>query len=296
LRWNSVFKLFKEGRVPLKSIHYSEIVEKVARMCQEANYDLGEDVVDAFKSALNNEVSETGSDVLNQLIENANIATSERVPMCQDTGVSVFIIKLGQDCHITGGSLYDAINAGVRKGYEEGYLRYSIVDHPIKRENSGDNTPSIIHIELVEGENLEINMTAKGGGAENMSTLKMLKPADGLQGIKNYILETIKVAGPNACPPLVVGIGIGGNFETCAYLAKKSLFRPVGEHSEKPDIERLEKELIEEVNKLGIGPQGMGGNTTALDVKIEIAPCHIAALPVAVNLNCHASRHKKVVL
>lgn len=280
----------------MKEIRYAEIVKKVAGMCQEANVDLGEDVVNAFKSALKNEISETGRDVLSQLIENANIATSERVPMCQDTGVSVFIVKLGQDCHIIGGSLYDAINQGVREGYEEGYLRYSIVDHPLERKNSGDNTPAVIHIELVEGEDLEIFMTAKGGGAENMSSLKMLKPADGLEGVKDFVLETIRVAGPNACPPLVVGVGIGGNFELCAYLAKKSLFRPIGERNEKPDIARLEEELIEEVNRLGIGPQGLGGSTTALDVKIEIAPCHIAALPVAVNLNCHASRHKHVVL
>lgn len=280
----------------MKSVHYSDIVEEVAVMCQEANFDLGEDMVDSFKTALENEVSETGKDVLNQLIENANIATAERVPMCQDTGVSVFIVKLGQDCHIVDGSLYDAINEGVRKGYEEGYLRYSIVDHPIERKNSGDNTPSVIHIELTEGEDLEINMTAKGGGAENMSALKMLKPADGLEGIKAFILETVRVAGPNACPPLVVGVGIGGNFEVCAYLAKKSLFRPVGVRHEKSDIAKLEEELIQEINKLGIGPQGLGGSTTALDVKVEIAPCHIAALPVAVNLNCHASRHKRVRL
>ncbi|HET7657204.1 MAG TPA: fumarate hydratase [Bacillales bacterium] len=280
----------------MKEIHYSEIVEKVAGLCQEANCDLGEDVINAFKMAVQNEVSETGKDVLNQLIENANIASSQRVPMCQDTGVSVFIVKLGQDCHITGGSLYDAINQGVREGYEEGYLRYSIVDHPIERKNSGDNTPAVIHLELVEGENLEIYMTAKGGGAENMSALKMLKPADGIEGVKHFIMETIKVAGPNACPPIVVGIGIGGNFETCAYLAKKSLFRPVGVRNDRADIAKLEEELIEEVNRLGIGPQGMGGSTTALDVKIEMAPCHIAALPVAVNLNCHASRHKHAVL
>ncbi|NEU31389.1 fumarate hydratase [bacterium LRH843] len=281
----------------LKTIHYDEIVEKVAVMCQEANYDLGEDIINAFKNALKNEVSETGKDVLNQLILNANIAANERVPMCQDTGVSVFIVEFGQDCHVVGGSLYDAINEGVLKGYEEGYLRHSIVDHPITREKSiGYNTPAVIHIELVQGDVLTIHMSAKGGGAENMSTLKMLKPSDGLQGIKDYILETVRIAGPNACPPLVVGVGIGGNFEKCAILAKKSLFRLIGERSPLPEIARLEEELMEDMNKLGIGPQGMGGNTTALDVKIEIAPCHIAALPVAVNLNCHASRHKQISL
>ncbi|MCQ6268379.1 fumarate hydratase [Fictibacillus sp. WQ 8-8] len=281
----------------MRTVDYRDIVDNVAVMCQEANYDLGEDVVNAFKSSLKTEVSETGKDVLNQLILNANIATSERVPMCQDTGVSVFIVELGQDCHIDGGSLYDAINEGVKKGYEEGYLRHSIVDHPITREKgAGYNTPSVIHVELVPGNQLTIHMSAKGGGSENMSTLKMLKPADGLQGIKEFILNTVRVAGPNACPPLVVGVGIGGNFEKCGYLAKKSLFRPIGERSNLDDIAKLENELMEEINQLGIGPQGMGGSTTALDVKIEIAPCHIAALPVAVNLNCHASRHKEITL
>ncbi|HET7627758.1 MAG TPA: fumarate hydratase [Bacillales bacterium] len=280
----------------MKEIHYADIVEKVAEMCQQANFELGEDVVNAFQTALRNEVSETGKDVLNQLIENAHLASSERVPMCQDTGVSVFIVKLGQDCHLVGGSLYDAINDGVRKGYEEGYLRYSIVDDPIERKNSGDNTPAVIHVELTEGDRLDIQMSAKGGGAENMSVLKMLKPSDGLEGVKEYIIETVRAAGPNACPPLVVGIGIGGNFETVAYMAKKALFRPIGERNKKPAIAALEQLLMEEINRLGIGPQGMGGNTTALDVKIETAPCHIAALPVAVNLNCHASRHKHVVL
>ncbi|WP_067728621.1 fumarate hydratase [Oceanobacillus damuensis] len=280
----------------MKQITYEKIVEEVARLCQEANYDLGQDVIQAFEDSVKTETSEAGKSILNQLIDNANIATANRVPMCQDTGVSVFIVKLGQDCHITGGSLQDAINEGVRTGYEEGYLRYSIVDDPINRKNTGDNTPSVIHVELVEGEDLEIQMTAKGGGAENMSALKMLTPSDGLEGVKEFILNTVREAGPNACPPLVVGVGIGGNFESCAYLAKKSLFRPVGERHVQPDIAALEEEMIIEINKLGIGPQGMGGTTTALDIKIETAPCHIAALPVAVNLNCHASRHKHVRL
>ncbi len=280
----------------MKEIHYSDIVQNVARLCEEANYDLGEDVVTAFQQAVQTETSGAGKEVLNQLIENANIATNNRVPMCQDTGVSVFIVKLGQECHITGGNLYEAINEGVRTGYEEGYLRYSIVDNPINRRNTGDNTPSVIHTEIVPGNNLEIYMTAKGGGAENMSALKMLTPSDGLEGIKKFILDTVREAGPNACPPLVVGVGIGGNFESCAYLAKKSLFKPVGERNSNQDTAELEEELIRDINSLGIGPQGMGGKTTALDIKIETAPCHIAALPVAVNLNCHASRHKHVVL
>ncbi|RFU64556.1 fumarate hydratase [Peribacillus saganii] len=279
----------------MRTIQYKEIVDQVASMCQEANFELGQDVVAAFQSALKTETSATGKDILEQLILNADIAKSERVPMCQDTGVSVFIVEVGQDCHIQGGSVYDAINEGVKKGYEEGYLRHSIVDHPITREKSkGYNTPSIIHIEMIPGDELVIHMSAKGGGSENMSALKMLKPSDGLEGIKSFILDTVAKAGPNACPPLVVGVGIGGNFERCAYLAKKSLFRHIGHRSELPEIAALENELMEKINQLGIGPQGMGGNTTALDVKIEIEPCHIAALPVAVNLNCHASRHKEL--
>ncbi|MFB4164661.1 fumarate hydratase [Alteribacillus sp. JSM 102045] len=280
----------------MRDIHYNDIVRKVKEMCIEANYNLGEDVVNAFNNALREEKSETGKDVLNQLIENADIATKERVPMCQDTGTAVFIVELGQDCHITGGSLYDAINEGVRQGYGKGYLRNSIVHDPLNRTNTGDNTPGIVHMEVVEGDQIKVHMTAKGGGAENMSDLKMLKPSDGIQGVKEYILTIVKTAGPNACPPLVVGVGIGGNFERCAYLAKKSLFRPIGERHSDPAVAELEEELMAEINRLGIGPQGMGGSTTALDVKIEAEACHIAALPVAVNLNCHASRHQEAIL
>jgi fumarate hydratase subunit alpha len=280
----------------VREVHYDEIMEKVAEMCQAANYDLGEDVVGAFRRALRTEVSETGRDVLRQLLENAEIAAQERVPMCQDTGFAVFLVELGQDCRIVGGSLYDAINDGVRKGYREGYLRQSIVAHPLERVNTGDNAPAVIHVELVPGDRLTIHFSAKGGGSENMSALKMLKPSDGLQGVKEFILDTVRKAGPNACPPVIVGVGIGGTFEKAAYLAKKSLFRPIGERSPRPEIAALETELLEACNKLGIGPQGMGGRTTALDVKIEIYPCHIASLPVAVNINCHASRHKEAVL
>ncbi|MFD1037447.1 fumarate hydratase [Virgibacillus byunsanensis] len=280
----------------MREITYEDIVEKVASMCQEASYSLGEDVLNAFHAAVKTEASDNGKHVLNQLIENAEIAETEHVPMCQDTGTAVFIADIGQECHITGGSLTDAINEGVKKGYGEGYLRNSIVRDPLDRKNTGDNTPAIVHIDFVEGNQLKLHMTAKGGGAENMSDLKMLKPSDGLQGIKDYILDIVKVAGPNACPPLVVGVGIGGNFERCAFLAKKSLFRPIGERHQDAEIAALENELAEEINRLGIGPQGMGGTTTALDVKVEVEACHIAALPVAVNLNCHASRHKEVTL
>ncbi|WP_035300736.1 fumarate hydratase [Brevibacillus thermoruber] len=280
----------------MREIRYDAIVEAVADMCRRANCDLGADVVQAFRQALRSEVSETGRDVLSQLIENAEIAARERVPMCQDTGVAVFLAEVGQDCRIVGGSLYDAINDGVRKGYGEGYLRSSIVGHPLERVNTGDNAPAVTHVELVPGDKLTIHFSAKGGGSENMSALKMLKPSDGLEGVKAFVLETARNAGPNACPPMVVGVGIGGTFEKAAYLAKKSLFRPIGERSPRPEIAALEEELAELCNKLGIGPQGMGGRTTVLDVKIEIYPCHIASLPVAVNINCHASRHKEAVL
>jgi fumarate hydratase subunit alpha len=280
----------------MREVHYQEIVEKVAELCQQANFDLGQDVVDALQRSLATEESETGRDILLQLVENAEIAARERVPMCQDTGYAVFFVELGQDCHIVGGNLYDAIQEGVRRGYKEGYLRNSIVGHPLKRVNTGDNTPAVIHLELMPGDRLAIHLTAKGGGSENMSALKMLKPSDGIEGVKQFILDTVRLAGPNACPPLIVGVGIGGTFEKAALLAKKSLFRPVGERSPLPDIAELEEEIMERCNRLGIGPQGMGGRTTAIDVKIEIYPCHIASLPVAVNLNCHASRHKQAVL
>ncbi len=280
----------------MKEIAYEEIMEKVKTMCIESNYNLGEDVYAAFKNALQTERSETGKEVLTQLIDNADIAKVERVPMCQDTGTAVFIVEVGQDCHIVGGRLVDAINEGVEKGYSEGYLRNSMIYNPMNRTNTGNNTPAIVHIDLVEGQELTLHMTAKGGGAENMSALKMLKPSDGMEGVKDYILSIVKEAGPNACPPLVVGIGIGGNFERCAFLAKKSLFRPLGVRHQDPIVAELELELMEQINRLGIGPQGMGGSTTALDVKVELESCHIAALPVAVNLNCHASRHQTIVL
>ncbi|MEK5105603.1 fumarate hydratase [Cytobacillus sp. FSL K6-0129] len=279
----------------MKVIAYDHIVEKVAKLCQEANFALGEDVISAFRQAVETERSPIGKDILLDLIENANIATENRVPMCQDTGVSVFIVELGQDCLIKGGTITSAINEGVMKGYKDGYLRHSIVNNPLTRDKSATyNSPAIIHIEMKAGDQLVIHMSAKGGGSENMSALKMLTPADGIEGVKEFILTTVENAGPNACPPLVVGIGIGGNFERCAYLAKKSLFRPIGQHHQAPIVAQLEKDLMKNINEMGIGPQGLGGDTTAIDVKIELEPCHIAALPVAVNLNCHASRHKEL--
>jgi fumarate hydratase subunit alpha len=280
----------------MREVTYQQIASAVKELCIEANYNLGDDMVNAFKDALKTEESETGKDVLNQLILNAEIASTERVPMCQDTGLAVFIVELGQDCHVVGGSLYDAINEGVRQGYGEGYLRTSVIQDPLQRKNTGDNTPGIVHIELVEGDQLTINMTAKGFGSENMSRLQMMKPADGIEGVKKFIIETVKLAGPNACPPMTVGVGLGGSFEKAAYLAKKSLFRHIGDRNPRQDVADLELELIETINKLGIGPQGMGGRTTALDVHIETFATHIAGLPVAVNINCHASRHKTAVL
>lgn len=280
----------------MRQVHIQQIVEAVKNLCMEANYDLGSDVVKAFQSALATEDSAIGKEVINQLMSNAEVAATERVPMCQDTGMAVFFIELGQDCHITGGSLYDAVNEGIRQGYKEGYLRNSIVKDPLNRENTGDNTPGVIHVELVQGNQCTIHMTAKGFGSENMSRLAMLKPSDGMEAVQEFILDTVRLAGPNACPPMVVGVGLGGNFEKSAFLAKKSLLRPIGERNAREDIAKLEEELLEKVNRLGLGPQGLGGRTTAMDVHVEVHATHIAGLPVAVNINCHASRHKTVVL
>ncbi|MFZ5633744.1 MAG: fumarate hydratase [Bacillota bacterium] len=262
----------------------------------EANYFLGADVLKALEKKQQEEISLTGKDILKQLLLNAKIAKEDLVPMCQDTGFAVVFLELGQEVRITGGSLYDAVNKGVRKGYTEGYLRKSIVDHPLKRVNTGDNTPAVIHTKLVPGDSLKITVAPKGAGSENMSAVKMLKPAEGLEGVKKFVVEAVKAAGPNPCPPIVVGVGIGGTFEKCALLAKEALLRELGRPSHLPEIAAIERELLEEINSLGIGPQGLGGKTTALAVHIEIYPCHIASLPVAVNINCHAARHKEAVL
>ena len=280
----------------MKTINASDITKAVKQMCMESNYYLGEDVFNAFNKALKEEKSAAGISVMEQLIENANIAKNEQVPMCQDTGFAVFFVELGQDVHITGGALKDAINEGGRQGYTEGFLRKSIVSDPLKRVNTKDNTPAVVHIEIVQGENLKITIAPKGGGSENMSGLKMLKPADGVKGIKDFVIERVSQAGSNPCPPIVVGVGIGGTFEVAAMLAKKALLRKLGEHHPDSDTAELEKELLEKVNNLGIGPQGFGGRVTALAVNIEKHPCHIASLPVAVNINCHAHRHKEVIL
>jgi len=280
----------------IRTIDCSVIISEVARLCQEANYRLGEDVINSFKKSCETEVSQSGKEILNLLVENAGIAAAESIPMCQDTGVAVVFLELGQDVHIINGDLYEAVNQGVRKGYQEGFLRKSIVGHPLERVNTGDNTPAVIHTKIVPGEQLKITVAPKGGGSENMSALKMLKPAEGVEGVKKFVLDTVKNAGPNPCPPLIIGVGIGGTMEKCAMLAKEALLRPVGEPHPLPDIARLEQELLEKINKLGIGPSGLGGRTTALAVHIEIFGCHIASLPVAVNINCHAARHKSVVI
>jgi fumarate hydratase subunit alpha len=284
------------GKGFLRLVDAATITATVAELCQKANYELGEDVLEAFKEALDQEISLTGRDVLQQLLENARIAREEQVPMCQDTGFAVVFLEVGQEVVITGGDLYEAVNEGVRRGYQEGYLRKSIVDHPLRRKNTGDNTPAVIHTRIVPGDKLKIIVAPKGGGSENMSGLRMLKPAEGVEGVKKFVIEQVRAAGPNPCPPVVVGVGIGGTFEKAALLAKEALLRPLGQPHPDTEIACLERELLEAINNLGIGPQGLGGRTTALAVHVEVFPCHIASLPVAVNINCHASRHKEAIL
>ncbi|MBE3574173.1 MAG: fumarate hydratase [Firmicutes bacterium] len=275
----------------MREIQAQEVSRTVADMCQQANYHLGRDMREALARARDREESPVGRDILDQLLQNASIAEAEHIPLCQDTGVAVFFVDLGQDVHISGGGLEEAINEGVRQGYSQGLLRKSMVAHPWRRKNTGDNTPAIIHLRLVPGDRLRLTFTAKGGGSENMSALRMLKPADGLEGVKNFVVETVAKAGPNACPPMVVGVGVGGNFETCALLAKKALLRPVGQPNADPELAQVEEELLQRANRLGVGPQGLGGRITVLAVQMEVYPCHIASLPVAVNIQCHANRH-----
>lgn len=275
----------------MRRINVETITQNIKEMCIEANHFLSPDMKKVFDEAAASEESPLGRQILGQLEENLCIAGEEMIPICQDTGMAVVFIKVGQDVHLIGGSLTDAINEGVRQGYVDGYLRKSVVKDPIYRENTKDNTPAIIHYEIVEGEQVEITVAPKGFGSENMSRIFMLKPADGIDGVKNAILTAVKDAGPNACPPMVVGVGVGGTFEKCAILAKKALTRPVNEHSEIPYVADLEKEMLEKINKLGIGPGGLGGTTTALAVNINTYPTHIAGLPVAVNICCHVNRH-----
>ena len=279
----------------MRIINSNKITEEVKKLCIEGNIFLGEDVIKSFEENLNKEESQRGRDVLNILIENAKIAREKEIPLCQDTGMAVFFVDVGQEVMVEGDTLTDAINKGVSEGYTEGYLRKSVVS-PLSRINTQDNTPAIIHYDMVKGDKIEIKYAPKGFGSENMSKSKMLKPSDGIEGVKKFILDTVSEAGPNPCPPIVVGVGIGGTLDKCAQIAKKALFRNVGEHSEDEFIADLEKEMLVKINNLGIGPQGLGGNTTALAINIETFPTHIAGLPVVVNINCHAARHKSVII
>jgi fumarate hydratase subunit alpha len=282
--------------VAVREIHVSSIADAVKKLCMEANYSLEPDMLRAFDRALAAERSPAGRQVLQILKDNAELARTKRIPYCQDTGMVVCFLELGQDVHVAGGGLADAINEGVRQGYTEGYLRASVVRSPFDRVNTADNTPAVIHLDVVPGAALKIQVMAKGGGCENRSKYKMLTPAEGLDGVKAWVLECIKTAGPDACPPLIAGVGIGGTFEMAARLSKKALFRELGTPNPDAAVDALEKELLERANRLGIGPQGYGGDTTAFGIHIMTYPCHITSLPVAVTIECHAHRHKEAVL
>lgn len=275
----------------MREVNVDKVTENIKEMCIEANHFLTDDMKKVFKNAVVSEKSPLGKQVLNQLNENLDIAANDMIPICQDTGMAVVFINVGQDVHFTGGNITDAINEGVRQGYVEGFLRKSVVNDPIIRENTKDNTPAVIHYNIVPGDKVDITVAPKGFGSENMSRVFMLKPADGIEGVKDAILTAVKDAGPNACPPMVIGVGIGGTFEKCALLAKKALTRNVEEESPVPYVRELKKEMLEKINKLGIGPGGLGGTQTALAINIETYPTHIAGLPVAVNMCCHVNRH-----
>ena len=275
----------------MREVNVSIITDNIKEMCIEANHFLTDDMKNVFENAVKNEESALGKQVLGQLEENLKVAGEDMIPICQDTGMAVVFINVGQDVHLTGGDITDAINEGVRRGYVEGYLRKSVVKDPIYRENTKDNTPAVIHFNIVPGDKVDITVAPKGFGSENMSRVFMLKPADGIEGVKEAILTAVKDAGPNACPPMVVGVGIGGTFEKCALMAKQALTRPVNEHSTIPYVKEMEEELLERINKTGIGPGGLGGTTTALAVNINTYATHIAGLPVAINICCHVNRH-----
>jgi fumarate hydratase subunit alpha len=280
----------------MRQINAEKIVNSVERICADANYNLGEDLITSLKNALEKEESPLGKEVIMQILENAEIGRKEHVPVCQDTGYAVVFIEIGQGVQIVGDSLQKAINEGIRRGYKNGYLRKSIVIDPLDRVNTGDNTPAAIHTEIVPGDSLKITFIAKGGGCENMSRTAILTPAQGRDGVINFVVETVNKAGANPCPPIIIGVGLGGTFEYASLLSKKAILRPVGSHNKDDSIARLEDELLEKINKLGIGPQGFGGRITALAVHVESYPCHIASLPVAVNIECHSHRPKSVVI
>lgn len=281
----------------MREINVEEITKVVEKLCIESNYYLPQDVKCALENALHKEESPLAKEILQDILKNQDIARTNNVPICQDTGLAVIFLELGQDVRLVGGDLNEAIDEGVRRGYKNGYLRKSAVDDPFMvRKNTGDNTPAIIHTKIVPGENVKLILAPKGGGSENMSALAMLKPSDGVKGIKKFVIDTVDKAGSNPCPPIIIGIGIGGTIEKTTLIAKQSLLRTVGEHNSNPEVAKLEEELLEEVNKLGIGPQGFGGRTTALAVNIETFPAHIASMPVAINIQCHVARHKEAII
>ena len=280
----------------MREIHINRIQDTIENLCIEANYNLSRDIFDSLEIAKKKETWSLAEDILDKIVTNAEIAKNERMPICQDTGMACVFVEIGQDVHIVGGSLEEAINEGVRRGYDKGYLRKSVVKDPIHRVNTKDNTPAIIHYEIVPGDKLKLTVAPKGFGSENMSQIKMLKPSDGIEGVKEFIIKVIKDAGPNPCPPMIVGVGIGGSFEKAAYLSKKALIRSIDSKNENKYYGDLEDELLIKINELGIGPQGFGGKTTALGINIETYPTHIAGLPVAVNISCHATRHKEAIL
>lgn len=280
----------------MRTISTEEITKNIKEMCMQVNIQLSPDVKEAILAGREKEESAIGKQILGQLKENMDIALENKIPICQDTGMTVVFLKIGQDVHIEGGFIEDAVNEGIRQGYQEGYLRKSVVGDPLIRENTKDNTPGVIHYEIVPGDKLEITVAPKGFGSENMSKVFMLKPADGVEGVKKAIIESVEAAGPNACPPMVIGVGIGGTFEKCALLAKKALTRDINSHSSIPYVKELEEEMLEQVNKLGIGPGGLGGRVTAIGLNIETYPTHIAGLPVAVNICCHVNRHIRRIL
>ncbi len=280
----------------MREISVKDIISTVKDLCIDANYNLGDDVEKALKEGYQKEESPTSKETLGQILENINIAKEGEFPLCQDTGFAVIFVDMGDQVFVKDGNLFEAINEGVRQGYKEGYLRKSILGDPIERKNTGDNTPAVIHMNVVKGDKLKIIVAPKGGGSENMSEVKMMKPSDGVEGVKEFVIDMVTRSGSNPCPPIIVGVGIGGTFEKCAEMAKRALLRPIGSQNPNPFYADLEKELLEKVNKSGIGPQGFGGRVTALAVHVETYPCHIASFPAAVNIQCHADRHKEAII